>query len=234
MAQNEGGNGKSTVATDKPAYGFDIPGAVGAAGRYFTGLGQGQDNKNQQKANAQTNLANFYGSQRNQNSDLAYRASGLVGPENTVQPYAKLALQRALIGGLNNNSTVNAPAETGYSNVTLPVDYEALKGVANQYLSDGVLADSAHQQQSNIAGVNPNQHSMNLSNMFGEELGMQPTQDIHNQRQRDQQLSQTSMNSERDALMQALAAVSKDPSLLQKILGGLGSIVTGGLTRGLK
>lgn len=210
---------------DSGGGGLDRRGLSQALGGYFTGLDEGEQARQSRAQSAQNAQANFHRSRRYDQQNMGQNAMPFVGPQNTVAPYANLALKRALIGGLGSGQDMNPGGKVGphIPKTSLPVDFEALKGVANQYLSDDVLMNAAGQYQQNLAQLNPSAPPMDIRSMFGP--GADPLmQQIDATRQQGQQFYNDALTQEQDVLMQALMDAQKKPSIISQILGGAATV----------
>lgn len=187
---------------------FQRAGIADAIGSTLEGVGQeGRDRASQQQ-NALSQMAGFHERAANNPMDMASRAQGFTGADQTVAPYARLALQNALIGGMRGGSTVSAPAKANMGRVDLGINMDMLKNASNQYLNNDVLGQAWHQQQANLNQMNPYGSLMNPSGMFGE--GGQALYDnLNNMRGQNITNYQNSMGSAQQALQQALEQSQK-------------------------
>lgn len=154
---------------------------LGGLGDYLAEVGAAK-----QGAQAQTNqlsggLSNLIQRQGENQISGATSVLGQSQPGYDIDPYAQMALKRAIAGGLPQGATsmnlggVQAPAgmEQFMPKMTGGIDLSAIKGVMDQYYSDGAIKSSMQQQQELRNNVDPNTpQSTSGLQIFGE--GYQP------------------------------------------------------------
>lgn len=192
-------------------------------GDFLSGMG---DAGLSQQAN-QNNAANALASNMNQQQNIAQRgaeANQVANPAGSdVEPFAAMALKRALVNGFNPTS-VQAPSMLdGYvGKVSGGMDMGSLKGTVNQFYSDPAIMSSMALQNKQRLNVDPYAPvSDQMTNMFGSTPETQGRMDDLGAFQKDAQARRGNYeNPQQQALMAALNGSKKGPSKLASIVGG--------------
>lgn len=201
-------------------------------GNYLSGLAQNNLQQQGQEISGSSALMNGINNQQQMAQQGSQAAMPYVQPQNSVIPFEKMALSRAL-------ANAGAPSDVnpgGYMGKFIPNtsnsnsnQWKALQDTTNQYFSDPAIENSMAQYNKQLLNVDPYAQPQNMAAIFGN--NGQPTdatnaaQDDLTKWQQNAQGRRADFNNQAtQALQQALKNNQGGGSIWGKILGGITSV----------